>query len=212
MKKRKKSFSKNLKPAKLFLDEIRDIQIELAEYGSELEILTEDYELDSLQELSELYDEKVTTLTLITRNPYISVDFKKDDIRIYCRDINQNSRRTLEAIEEIIDSHRRIIVWILHSGWFFFSLFFILETLFEISLDSNKHFMILISSAAIVYGLYYLIHFYGDKLIPYSLIILKYRETPSSSFIRRNFNRIIVGLLAVALGSAATYLIIAYLK
>ncbi len=212
MEKRKKNVYKNLKPAKLFLDEIRDIQIELAEYGSELEILTEDYELDSLQELSEFYDEKATTLTLKARNPYISVNFKKDDLHIYCNEINQNSRRTLEAIEEIINSHRRIIVWILRSGWFFYSLFFILEILFEISLDSNNHFMILISSAALVYGLYYLIHFYGDKFMPYSLIILKYRESPSSSFIRRNFNRIIIGILSVALGSAATYLIIAYLK
>lgn len=83
MKKKSKFISKYLNPVKLYMDDIDEIVSKIQHICSELEFSDKDYEYDSLEELIKHSGDKLRELSIIGREPYISLDITKYNIGLY---------------------------------------------------------------------------------------------------------------------------------
>ena len=74
MKKRPRGRRDELKPVKVFFDEIEMVVAALQEVSDRVEISTEDYVLDSADELLKLEQETIHSLSIHGYDAYITVD------------------------------------------------------------------------------------------------------------------------------------------
>ena len=88
MKKIIKGRGEFLKPVKLYLNDLEHIRDILRESSLDVKISTGDYVFDSLDELPQLRKEYLTEFKMSIQEPYVSVDFRSDEIWLYIEQDN----------------------------------------------------------------------------------------------------------------------------
>jgi hypothetical protein len=114
MKKLAKSMHKSLPALKIYVDEIQDIFELLQQHCQSTTILTDEYEIDDIQELPKLKDklgEQIHELEIKGSTPYISIDLERSSGRIYLGDNSLESRGILEQLQDILLKGKRNVVW-----------------------------------------------------------------------------------------------------
>jgi len=76
---------KNIHGKRVYVDGLEKIIGILQNNGEEIEIKTEEYVFEDLQELEKYYEnnEGPEEISIVSRNPYLSIRFRKDEISIY---------------------------------------------------------------------------------------------------------------------------------
>jgi hypothetical protein len=85
MKRINKSLSTEYPTVKLFLEDLIAIESILKESAENFEIATDDYTFTSVDELKNKYkNEKLSSIKISTRTPYINIVLNKTWVRLYC--------------------------------------------------------------------------------------------------------------------------------
>ncbi|HLD69161.1 MAG TPA: hypothetical protein VJA17_00185, partial [Candidatus Omnitrophota bacterium] len=87
MKKIIKQFYKNLRPVRLYLEDLVEIENILRSVSDNIEISTEEHELENLlEDVKSLNKDHINSLRFWCRNPCIALDFDKNSISVYVSD------------------------------------------------------------------------------------------------------------------------------
>lgn len=202
-----KSRHEYLSPSVLFLDDIERIIEIISKVSDEIKITTNEYELESVKELSELNKQYITELHIDSHKPSISLDLESQDIRLYLGEVTPEARGILEEIKDVLCSRRRkfwslfsrkgFITWIIFSGVSFF-------------LPEGR-----IWDSALIFLFIPLFTFWiwwSWKVVfhEYSLIFLK--ESRQESWWKRNKDKIIVGVIVGVVISIVQALVWIFLR
>lgn len=206
MQRKPQSYGEQLKPVRLYIDDLEQIVEVLQEVATDVEISTDEYTLTDIGQLPELKREFFTFLELATREPYISVNLKPNGIWLYIAKDDMVSRGAFEKIKRILVKRKRPFAWLLHNS--------VMSGLFTgLALNLLGWGFIQGSSVGRVLGIFALIlgvwwSWYGhkDHFTKYSLIIPKHR-IDEPNFFKRNADDVVLAIIAALVGSLLTLVI-----
>ncbi|MDK9693542.1 MAG: hypothetical protein OEL19_04745 [Sulfurimonas sp.] len=208
MKRVNQSISIEIKPKKLHFEDLKAIVNVLQESSAkELTIKTNEYYLDSLDDILELKQDNFSSLELKISDPYVSVDINRKRIRLYASDDTLIS----EGIISKLKSYIKVLKGDYNS---------IFQHILEYVRDISSALLIswvLIDKAGLkveIYqlflALYILISFgwlmYGFSFPPKE-IPLKIRKLKDDNFWSRNKDTILVGVLVAVFGAILTFVL-----
>src|SRR4030043_175056 len=106
MRKIKKPISIKIRPIRLFLEDVKEIENVFKEHCETYTILTDDYELESLEELEKIGKEKITGLSFKSSKPDISLNISKNGVSIYSSPDNEDITSTgiLSKLKDILSA------------------------------------------------------------------------------------------------------------
>ena len=200
-----KSKRTDLKPLVLYFEDIAKICEILSEISSEIEIETEDYKLNNIEEITELSEKIIYSLNISTSNPYVSVDFRPSSASIYISEDNATQRGILDKIKQYLESKQRKLAWLANnsglagatlgsSSWFF---------LFGI--PKNDKYLVSYGILVALLGAFW--SFYGHRnQFRYFSIIFTNSKNDVSSFFTRKKDDIMVAIISAGIGALITYL------
>jgi len=206
MKKIQKPLSKELPPVKIYLDDLKQIYEILKEKVKSIEITTEDYEVDDINQLKNLDSKKLNYLSMECSDPHITIEFDSSSASIYFAEDSTYNRGILSEIEEILTKRRVFLGRFLASNWafglngmfvgfFFFAMVSIIRSNF---MSAGWLFLALLLLFCILMVLQFRFALRG-----YSTIVLSERRE-LVSFWKRNSDQILVAIIAAIIGSLIT--------
>lgn len=205
-----KSRWEDLPPVKLYLDDIEKIVEILREVSTTIKIETDEYSIEDVKELASLDKERVTELNIQSAEPYLNLRIGPQKSWLNIAKDEPSSRGTFEKIKEVLFLRRRKALGFLDKWSITFPLTWLLgfatvEFMIKAIRGGGTLFIIgsIISPLILLFYLLLASYFWSHG----SFIIILRRRSQEQSFIKRNKDRIIVGVL-LALVSGAIGLII----
>lgn len=192
-----------LYPVKLYLDDLKKIEAMLNEVSKDIKIESEGYEFSNIDELIQLQKESIETLCMKIYNPYLSIEFKKNEVWLYIADDTALSRGIYEKIKDYLYKHKRNLSWVRKNslytsiiliGYSIISGFFIKYMGITFA-KINLAFMI---------GMFLLVIYFSRA--QFSLIYLV-RRVEKPSFVERNKDRIILSIISAVFGGLVTWIL-----
>jgi hypothetical protein len=90
----------------------------VSEACSDVDLSTEDYDLENVDELSQIGIPVITDFSITGRNPYISIRMSPSSVRVEVGDNRPTERGLFEAVREHLESRRVLWIWLLGKlGW-----------------------------------------------------------------------------------------------
>jgi hypothetical protein len=200
------SYGEELKPVCLYLDDLKEIVSILEGTCEKIDIQTDDVLLDSLDEIGDLKKEILNNLTISGKNPYVSLSMQPYRIWLYIHEDTPESRGLFQKVKLVLVRCQRPLARILHntalsglSSWIW-----ILTGVAAIKLKSRLlglcvGLLFILSTVWVFYG----IRYYDRR----SIIVVPKNRIDSPSFVKRNLDKIIVGLVCAIIGALITYLL-----
>ncbi|NOT05567.1 MAG: hypothetical protein HOP27_13305 [Anaerolineales bacterium] len=186
MEKKSLSRSEDLKPVKLYLDDLEKIVSILRTESAEVSIETREYKYESLEELAR--NRKDTIYELKLKSRYVTLTFTEYSAELYILNDEDKLRGIFEKIKEIVVKRERNYRKIVSTSWSW--VFWILGAILFIgkflpsSINNSLALIFLIPALVINIWLYL-------EQNKYSIIILSY-HTDQSSFWKQNRNNILM--------------------
>ncbi|MCA9346871.1 hypothetical protein KC960_05270 [Candidatus Saccharibacteria bacterium] len=196
MKKKIKSYSRELRMPRLFMDDLEEVEsIIITELRPrEYRIETDDYEYNKLNEIKERND-PITNLHIKTYDPYISIDLNRFSSRIYASEDSLSTLGAITKITKILESKERMLLY-KSQNWATWTagpltviplvILYNLENVTQLS----KWGLLMIAMLSIVW---WVASFYLS-MYRYSIIFLTSKKD-RPGFIKRNKDQIIVGVI-----------------
>jgi hypothetical protein len=111
MKKLSQSISISLSPVKVFIEDIELIEKIYKDNCEFFRIRTEEYELDSVEELKALNIKKYNFVEFTSKQPYINLVISSDSTRIYSSANDINSTGIVLKLKDILKSCRSPFIY-----------------------------------------------------------------------------------------------------
>ena len=210
MRRRPKTYSEDVPPVKVYLDDVENIVQIIAEVSDEILLRTDEYDFEDATDLASLDQEFINALKITCSDPYLQFEFAPGWIRLYIGSDTPESRGTLEKVKAVLLARRRRLGW-LRERWWLASWFWLAPvSLLFLGIESSAWLPIVAGIGGTCLFAVWLWWGYREALYRHSVIVLK-RRKEEVSFWKRNSDRIIVGiitaLVAGLLGSGLTLLI-----
>lgn len=206
MKRVNKSISIEIKPKKFHFEDLKAIVNILKESSTkELTIMTNEYYLDSLDDILELKQDNFSSLELKISDPYVLVNINRKRIRLYASDDTLISEGVISKLKNYIKSLKGDYIRIYQYLFEFIRdisiallISLILINKLEIKAELNQlviPFYLLVSFGWMLYGFSY-----PSKEIP-----LNIRKHQDDNFWSRNKDTLLVGILVAVLSVILTF-------
>ncbi len=219
MERKPKKFKSSISSTRIFLDDIEEIHSLLERTCEQVQVSDGDYVYDSFKELKKKYmDRKLRSLTLNGDSPHIFLSF---DRSISWNHIfkgfsfletfgDRNAQGAYCLIKEILKERQK---W--YSYLFLFRLAIALTLLTIVSgmlwiVNPANVPEYLVPLPRVIFSIFFLIIFYSSlsalnsKGFFYTICL--YERHKHESFIRRNKDRIIVGVIVASIGALITWI------
>ena len=203
MRKIRKSIRIKIPLIRIYLEELKAIEEVYKENFETYEIITEDFELDSLDELKNIGKEKLSILSFKSSNPYIHVEFTPYDARIYSSEDSISSTGIVEKIKNILDKRITPLRYLISNWWFV--LLVILFWSFALILpaqDKVGEGIVIVSFIGITF--FWRFWAFTRK---HSLIFLTNRRS-QRNFFSRNKDKILLTIFGAIVGGFITFLVL----
>jgi hypothetical protein len=197
MKKLVGSYAVKLPPLRLFIDDIEEIARVLSEASENIQIRSDNYELDNASDLFNLDVDTINNLELSSNNPYISAKFLRGGARLYISTDDAYSRGILEKIKQICLKRRRRFASFVVKFWPSYVFVFIGITLMGMSKINRVYFPL--GLLAFLFYVFLAIANYIVDLRRYSVIVIS-KSTERPNFLKRNSDEIIIGVGSAIIG------------
>jgi hypothetical protein len=206
MKELKRPIHKGLPLIRMYLEDVQAIYNILRNNCSSVIIKTEKYEISDVTKLKDIGENQIHTLRFECQDPYVSINFLPFEGRLYISEDSTITRGILSQIEDILNKCKRKIMRLLCSslmptimGVLVGAAFYPILRFTEGGLSVT-----LLVFLVLIYILL-LVIFYRISLHQYSTIILSERRE-RTSFLKRNKDQIIVGLIVAIVSVCLTVL------
>jgi len=196
LKKLNKHLGEHLKPVKLFYDDIEEIYEILKAANNEVKIEADNYEIESLDEILTIKKPFFTNLQISIRNPYVSINFKNNEIWLYASEDTAIQRGLYEKLKLLINKKKRLFAPLLQNS-IFSGLY--LGTSFWWFLTKEFTMGLII----IITGLLWMYLGYKSQFQHFSIIVPEYSNNKPNFFIR-NKDNIILAVISALLGGIIT--------
>ncbi|MFY9143083.1 hypothetical protein [Sulfuricurvum sp.] len=206
MKKTKKHIIENLKPMSLYLDDIEKLVEMFKEVSNELYIEFDSYELENISEIQLLNIESTNKMKLISRNPYISIEFSNNGIGLYSDDDSAIQKGCIAKIKDYLSNKNRKFTYIYHSSILSGGAIGLSLVPLIINMKNGDLSKIIFYSMLLLLALLWSFFGMRDQFRNYSIIYAKPRNA-SPNFLQRNKDQIIVASIGAFIGIAGTLLI-----
>ena len=119
MERIEKSISKHIEGVKIYAEGLEEIIAVLSKEGGNVEITTDLYKFDDLEEFLGKYEKarNVDEVNFKIRDPYVSVHFQKNKIWLYAADSNALSIGIYEQVDVILKNWTPKTA-IFKNGWY----------------------------------------------------------------------------------------------
>lgn len=117
MRKINKPLREELPPVKLYLDDLKSICNVLKQKAKSIDITTEDYRVEDINQLKNIEIKKLHRLSINCYDPYISIDFTPSGATIYFAEDSTYNRGILSEIEDILSNRKVFLGRFLASLW-----------------------------------------------------------------------------------------------
>jgi len=215
MKKVKYGYIEDFKPVVLYLDDLEKILEILKELSDKIRISTDEYELDSLDELHKIGQETLNTLIIEVGGskgsfPDISLNFRPSDISFHVYQDTLPIRGVLEKTKEFLNGRKRKLYFLATLFFWFsfgaigYSICFLLDGPFTFN-------RALIGFAIIFLGLICIWWNHQVTNKKWSVIHLK-RRVDLPSFWKRNKDRIIIAIITIIFTTICNWIVFNLLK
>lgn len=190
-----------MKPVTLYLEDIQEI-LDKLDICEEIELSDDDYEYDSLDELKERKGKKLKTLNINGHRPYIHVDIRKHDVRLYLDSSSTNAIARFFYLKDFL-SHKsswytkifNYFVWYIITLVYLFTAMSVLAY-FKIPF-TNPFFLIITGIIILSDILSAYLYFQGSSIHLESKNLVE-------SFFSRNSDAIILVIIGAILGGFIT--------
>lgn len=124
MKKVDKSTNRNARAARVSISDLQEI-VQIAEdFSDGVEVSTESYEVENVDELADIDGEFIRTLTISTSLPILRVEMRPGWISVYASSSNSTAVGAVDRIMEIFAKRTRWGIWALDkAGWIIWGCF-----------------------------------------------------------------------------------------
>lgn len=197
MKKIHKPLGEHLRPIKLYYDDILEIYRILKEAGDLIQIKTDEYEIESIEEILSIKKPFITNLSIKLYEPAVSIDFRDSNIWLYASEDTPVQRGLYEKIKTILVKKQRIFAPLFQSS--IASGLFTGSSTWWLFTDDYKYIGILI----ICLGLLWMYFGHKSQFQFYSLIFPVSR-TDKPSFLERNKDQLFLALISAIMGGIIT--------
>lgn len=210
MKIKKQAHSERLTPVVLYLDDLERILEVLKGASEAVEISTLEYELGSLDEITNIQKETLSSLSIAIRNPYLSLEFKPYEISLFISEDTPISRGLFEKIKQLLHNRRRKLSWLITNDWVWVLAPYLIALplgwfVVQGILSNNMH-DVLLGCALAVPGTVLYWWTWQVSSNKYSIIHLR-RRTELPSFWKRNKDEILIAAISAIVGSIVGSLI-----
>ena len=206
MKELKRPISKELPPTRMYLDDVQAIYNILKNNCSSVRIETDKYEISDIVKLKDISVNEIHTISFKCRDPYIIIDLLPHGGRLYIEEDSTINRGILSQIEDILSKCERKIIRLLNSLPAYLVVGMLLGVAFPIIFKFTERWLsVTLSISLLVILILLLVKSYRLSLRQHSTIILSERRA-RASFIKRNKDQIIVGLIIATVSVALTVL------
>lgn len=199
MKKKENHISYNFKPMKLYYEDIEDIYKIFREHTEDIKIEADEYKLERIDEVIDIDKKYFTSLKINIYEPYVSIDFSQNSIRLYASDDTPLQRGLFEKLKAILLKKERFILSKLLTYKAFFLFLLISST---ISLWDNIYIRSIIGISCVI--TYITVVYYNLKL--YSIII-PIKRASQLGYFKRNKDQLITSSISAILGGIIVLII-----
>jgi len=199
---------KNIHGKRVYVDGLEKIIGILQNNGEEIEIKTEEYVFEDLQELEKYYEnnEGPEEISIVSRNPYLRIRFRKDEISIYLDQENPERIVIRSLIEEEIRKWNRKFSFT--GNWYLFwiclLIYFALSRR-NIETIGRETYLLLAAPVSIVTIIVFVYKILSDFTKFGRPFVLK-RVGRDGGFFVRNKDTLLVALISAIVGSVCTIL------
>lgn len=194
MKKREQSLSQDFKPMKLYYEDLEELYDIFKEHSGEVKVDADTYELDSIEEILKIKKDNFTDLKIYAHNPYISLDFSKNAIRLYISDDTPFQRGLFEKLKRLLKQKERYFISSLFSYYAYVLFLVVMSTL---SFWENSYITYTVGILAV--SLYIIQGIYTFK---WHSIIIPIHKSSKPSFFQRNKDQMITSIISAVIGGA----------
>ncbi len=210
MKKLEKSLGEHLPPVKIYREDIEDIYNVFKEVSSEIEIKADGFMFENLDELFSHPRDKIKSLNLLIRNPYVSIDFKPSEIFLFSMDDTSVQVGLYEKIKSIVKKRRN---WAFSLITSYLSWFIAGVSITEAAVYLKRNGLQYLTEWAFIFRAFILMIclawlFYGFKIEfkKHSQIFLRYKKS-ETSFLKRNTDTIIISTIFLIMSTVVAFLL-----
>lgn len=203
-----KSIGKHIKGVKIYAEGLEEIIAVLSKEGGNVEITTDQYKFDDLEELLEKYEKSgnIDEINFQIREPYVSVGFRKNQIWLYAADSNALSIGIYEQVDAILKKWTPKTA-VLKNGWYLFTAYVFGQAFFYLgdSILNENYFkvsFVLIVILLTAWASYYFI----TLLSRFKRTVIPNRRSAEKNFFSRNRDKLILIVIAALAGSFFTLL------
>lgn len=193
MKKKTVPISKSISYLRVYIDDIEKFYALLNEISTNVEFELGDYKIENVAEISQIHDEKITDFKIISKDPYIVIDYSDLGARIYVSNPDASQELVINKIEKILIERRNGFFSFIDKNYTYFSVF--AGILVFVTLLIQSHFSQI--AALIITVMFFLsvVFITGRK----SSIIMSYKKD-YPSFFSRNKDDILISIIFLILG------------
>jgi len=204
MKRVKSTYVESLGPVKLFLNDVEEIVSILREVSATVDIRTDEYSMESVEELKKLDVDCIHELTIQCREPYVSLELDRYRIWLYIAEDTPVSRGLFEKVKEVLVRRRRRLARILRNPSLIWVPLGLLIYPIVIGLRLSNW-------SLLALGLFLLISIciwgrwaWVARFERYSTIVLR-RQSEHKSFWERNKDQLLLSVISAIIGGVITY-------
>ena len=197
MKKIHKHLGGHLRPIKLYYDDLLEIYEILKQAGNRIEIKTDEYEIESIEEILSIKKPVITNLTIKLYEPVVSIDFTNSRIWLYASEDTPVQRGLYEKIKTMLNKKQRVFAPLFQSA--IASGLFTGASTWWLFTDAYKYVGIIMFCL----GLLWMYFGHKNKFQFYSLIF-PVRRTDKPSFLERSKDPLIIALISAIIGGIVT--------
>lgn len=209
MRKRVRYLSEEFEPVTLFLDDVEKIVDAILEVSPEVELVTENYVLTNVNQLSQLREPYLKELEIRSSNPYLVLALRRSSAELRGNEDSPACRGTFEKIRSLVLSRRRVLAR-LAFGWFYWLVAGIASLAILLGLVIAFWKSSWIAGAAVLAGIATYCTWvwwqYHVTVNEHSLIVLC-RSSEHQSFWQRNRDSILVGVLIAVFGALTAWVV-----
>lgn len=198
MKHINKPLGEQLKPIKIYYDDLVEIYEILKQAGDRIEIKTDEYELESIEEILSIKKPFITNLSITLYEPMVSITFTNRDIWLYAREDTPIQHGLYEKIKTLLVKKQRILAPLFYSNTLS-GMFIGSSSLWWLFTDNYKY----IGFIVFCIGLLWAYFGYRSQFNFYSLIV-PIHEMDKPNFFNRNKDQLFIALITTIFGAIIT--------
>lgn len=197
MKRLSKSISIYLLPVKLLIEDMELIEKVYKDNCQAFTILTQEYELDSIEEIKQLDNKKYTLIEITSRNPYIHLVISSDNTKIYSFEDDVNYTGIVTKLKDILKSRRSPFIYSASTWSFIIQVcitilaFLSLPNLLLIN-ETTKYIILCLELILFLIQIFFLK--FGAQKFP---VVYVKNKTEKTSFLLEHKNLFITGMIAL---------------